>query len=186
MGDFIGVLLFFLFIFCVVFIKKVPPNTAVIIDRNNHYLKTVRKGFYFFRHGSDKVTTTISTNPHTQMYSQISETHDGLLYGLQYSVTYKVYNINSVLESLKSNRRSVNDIIQSCVHTSVGNFEKQDMARPSDLITEIKRRLAVNLDSFEIELISFDLYTPRSVSNSMRSEMFAPHISEGIKSIKYK
>ena len=178
-------------IICVViiiisFVRVVPKNTAIIIDRNEHYLKTVKKGFYFFNPKTDKITTTISILPHIQRYSQISETHDGLLYELYYSVTYRVGNINSVLESLKSNRRSVNDIIQSCVRTSTGNFEKEDMKNPHEFVDEIKRRLAVNMDSFEIELIDFNLYSSVQRPGSYRDKVFAPHISEGIKSIKYK
>ena len=60
------------------------------------------------------------------------------------------------------------------------------MERPNELIAEIKRRLAVNLDSFDIELLSFDLQRPSQVSVAQRKNIFAPHISEGIKSIKYK
>lgn len=183
-----GLIVFIIFLLIIFsnFIKLVPANTAIIVDRNHHYLKTKKKGFYFFNPATDKITTYISTNPHTQSFIQISESHDGLLFQLGYHVVYKASNVNQVLESLKSNRRSVNDIIQSCVHTSVANFEKTDLVKLKELIEEIKRRLSINLESFEITLISFDMGVPYQVPNSARKDIFAPHISEGIRSIKYK
>ena len=60
------------------------------------------------------------------------------------------------------------------------------MKNPNELVEEITRRLAVNMDSFEIELLNFSFISTRQVPNSFRDKVFAPHISEGIKSIKYK
>ncbi len=179
------IIIFILIVFLSTF-KHVPANSAIIVDRNSHYLKTVRRGFYRFNYSTDEITTQISTYPFTRGYIQISETHDGQLYNIVYSATYKVSNIEHVLESLKSNRRSVNDIIQSCVHTSVANFNWQDLDNRQELYDEINRRLSVNLDSFEIELIKFEIHSLRNVPESYRDKKFAPHISEGIRSIKYK
>ena len=41
------------------FIKFVPANTVIIVDRNSHYLKTKRSGMYLFNPATDKVTTKI-------------------------------------------------------------------------------------------------------------------------------
>ena len=180
------IIIFILIVVLTNFIKSVPASGAVIIDRNDHYLKTKKRGFYYFNPATDKVTTTISTFPITQTYTQFSESHDSNIFQNIYSVTYKVSNVEHVLESLKSNRRSVNDIIQSCVQTSFFNFETKDIKNPSELIEEIRRRLSVNLESFEITLISFDLHPPIQVAQSARKNLFKPHISEGIRSIKFK
>ena len=55
-------LIIIILIFLAPFIKKVPPHTVVIIDRNGHYLKTKSRGWFILL-PSDEVTTTISTTP---------------------------------------------------------------------------------------------------------------------------
>ena len=59
------------------FLKAVPANTVIIIDRNSHYLKTKKSGFYFFNPATDKVTTKISKYIINKNYSDFFETHDG-------------------------------------------------------------------------------------------------------------
>ena len=54
-------IIFLIIIFCVFCIKKVPPHTVIIVDKNSHYLKTKKSGFYIMLPGY-KVTTKISTN----------------------------------------------------------------------------------------------------------------------------
>lgn len=181
------VVVFILFIvFFSYYFRIVPPNTAIIVDRKSHFLKKKNHGFYFFNPSTDAVTTYISTTPYLKYYSQVSESHDGKLYRINYMVIYKADNINHVLERLQYNRRSIDDIIQSCVHTSASNFEKDDFNYKLEIVEEIKRRLSINLESFEISLLQFSISSATQIKESYRSELFAPHISEGIKSIKFE
>lgn len=177
------VLLFLLFLIST--FKKVPPNTAIIIDKDFHYYKTKKRGFYFVGNTRYKITTYISKTPHVAYYSQISETHDSKLLSLTYYVKYKVSNVDEVLERLKSNRRSVDDIIQSCVKTSLENFNFTDIYKGGDFSAEVSRRLAVNFAAFEIELINVSFTKAEVVLETYRDKVFAPHISQGDNPIKY-
>ncbi len=188
----LGVLSFFMFLFLLPLLDKLicrlkilPANTAIIIDRNFHYYKTIRRGFYFLKPSKDQITTYISEYPYTKMYVQNSETHNSVIFSLIYNVTYKVNNVEEVLERLKSNRRSVNDIIQSCVKSSIANFDAKDvMGAKNEFESEINRRLAISFAAFEIELINVEFL---SISVAPKeSELFEPHISRGDNPIKYK
>lgn len=182
---------FVLFVFVLIplmaIFRRVPPNTAIIVDKDFHYYKTKKRGFYFVGNTRYKITTYISKAPHVAYYSQISETHDGNLLSLTYWVEYKVSNVDEVLERLKSNRRSVDDIIQSCVKTSLENFNSTDIYKGggSDFSAEVSRRLAVNFAAFEIELINVYFTRTEAVSETYRDKVFAPHISQGDNPIKY-
>lgn len=188
----LGVLFFLMFLFLLPFLDKLicrlkilPTNTAIIIDRNFHYHKTIRKGFYFLNPSKDRITTYISNSPYTKMYVQNSESHNGVIFSLGYNVTYKVNNVEEVLERLKSNRRSVDDIIQSCVKTSIANFDaKYIMGIQNEFVSEINRRLAISFAAFEIELINVDFFKTSVAPEG--SEVFEPHISRGDDPIKYK
>ena len=54
-------IIFFIILFCVFCVRKVPPHTVIIIDKNSHYLKTKKSGYYIML-PNYKVTTKISTN----------------------------------------------------------------------------------------------------------------------------
>ena len=114
-------LIIILLIFLAPFVRKVPLNTVVIIDRNGHYLKTKRRGFYFL-FPSDEVTTTISTSPLVRTLTDYFETDDGKLIQATIFCRYQAHNLNNVLQALSNVRRSVDDIIKSSAHFAISNY----------------------------------------------------------------
>ncbi len=121
------VIAFIIFISLSPFLKKVPNKGAVIIDRNSHYHKQRRFGFYIFNPVTDFVTTIISTNPTTLSYTMVFETHDVKYVSINYSVTYKTDDVDLVLENLKSSRRSIYDIINSSFEYVTSSFMSSDL-----------------------------------------------------------
>ena len=114
-------LIIVIFIFLAPFIKKVQPNTVIIIDRNGHYLKTKHRGFYILL-PSDEVTTTISTSPLIRTLTDYFETDDGKLVQATISCRYYATNLTNVLQSLANVRRSIDDIIKSSAHFAISNY----------------------------------------------------------------
>ena len=114
-------LIIVIIIFLLPFIKKVPPHTVVIIDRNGHYLKTKYRGWYIL-FPSDEVTTTISTSPLTRNLTDYFETDDGKLVQATIFCRYHADNLANVLQSLANVRRSVDDIIKSSAHFAISNY----------------------------------------------------------------
>ena len=106
---FLGFVAIFIF---VIYIKRVPPHTVLIIDRDSHYLKTKKNGFYFFNPSRDKVTTEISKRKIRKNYINSFETHDGAIVIVQFSVEYHAEDIDSVLRALELVRRSVDDVLE--------------------------------------------------------------------------
>lgn len=167
------------------FIKKVPNNTALIIDRNTHYHKTVLHGFYTFNPRTDFVTTQISTSPTHVTYTNIFETHDSVFFNVTFSVSYKTSNVEKVLDSLKSSRRSIYDVINSTVDNEFFSFDAIGL-RNSAVHEEIKRKLASNLSSFYIDFINFQTISIQSIYEETGRKMkFKKHISNGDSPIKF-
>ena len=115
-----GIIIFVIIIILSVFVKVVPANSIIIVDRNSHYLKTKRGGFYFFNPSTDKVTTQISKLQTNKLYSDVFETHDGKLVRVVFCVTYHAEDLDEVLSALERVRRSIDDVMNSSVY-SAGN-----------------------------------------------------------------
>ena len=79
-----GGIILLIIIILLVYVRTVPANTAIIIDRDTHYHKTVRRGFYFMLPGRDKITTQVSTNKITKYYANNFETHDGKVVSISF------------------------------------------------------------------------------------------------------
>lgn len=167
------------------YIKKTPPNTALIIDRNTHYHKTVLHGFYLFNPKTDFITTQISTNTTQINYSSVFETHDSRFYHMNFSVSYKTNNIESVLDSLKSSRRSIYDVINSTISSTFFNFEARKLSE-IEFKEELLRELRSNLAAFYIELQNFKIISMSEIpANIGKDKKFKKHISQGNSPIKF-
>ena len=168
------------------YIKKTPPNTALIIDRNTHYHKTVLHGFYLFNPKTDFITTRISTDTAQINYSSVFETHDSRFYGINFYVSYKTNNIQSVLDSLKSSRRSIYDVVNETVSSIFFNYNSQNLSKIA-FRDEIIRELRSNLSAFYIELQDFKIYTLSELpANIGKERKFKKHISQGDSPIKFR
>lgn len=150
-------LIIFMLAFCV---KRVPKNTVYIIDKHTHYCKTVKNGYFYLNPVSHKITTKISTSPITITYSEIFETHDGLLYSVPFQVTYSTKNMEDVLYNLEKVRRSIDDIFQSCMYGAVRSLSKKSMTRAtleetfrSNLESEAMS-IGIDIDNFYIDVFS--------------------------------
>lgn len=172
-------LIFFVIILSICYLRIVPANTVVIVDRNSHYLKTKKRGIYFFNPQTDKITTEISTNRLSKYYSNFFETDDGVIVNVSFCATYHAENINNVLDSLKSARRSIYDIMNSSIYWAANNLNVKDIIDINNtllykeayekLISEA-RVLNINIDDFRITNIS-------QVANSADIKPFKPHLN---------
>lgn len=182
-------LIFLVVVLCTCYFRIVPSDTVVIVDRNSHYLKTKKNGIYFFNPKTDKVTTEISTNKLSKYYSNIFETDDGKLIHVSFYATYHAENINNVLNSLKSARRSIYDIMNSSIYWAANNLNEKDIIDQKNtllykeayekLISEA-RVLNINIDEFLITNIS-------RLVNSTNNEPFKPHLNSYTRGpIRYK
>lgn len=172
-------LIFLVIILCIGYIRIVPSNTVMIIDRNSHYLKTKKRGIFFFNPKTDKITTEISNHRLTKQYANFFETDDGMLIHVSFSATYHAENIDNVLDSLKSARRSIYDIMNSSIYWAANNLNAKDIMFSSNtllykeayekLISEA-RVLNINIDNFKITNIS-------QVTSRANIEPFKPHLN---------
>lgn len=167
------------------YVKKTPPNTALIIDRNTHYHKTVLHGFYLFNPKTDFITTQIATDTTQINYSSIFETHDSRFYVVNFSVSYKTNTIESVLDSLKSSRRSIYDVVNATISSTFFNFEARKLSG-IELKEEMLRELKSNLSAFYIELQDFRIISMSEIpANIGKEKKFKKHISQGNSPIKF-
>lgn len=176
------IMLFFLLI---INIGKVPPNTAIIIDRDTHYLKTVRRGFYFLL-PKDVITTTISTHKMTKHYTNYFETHDGYTFSVGFVATYHAEDIDAVLAALQSSRRSIDDIIESSVYWAINDLNGRDISKL--LLSEITPKLASEARELCIEIDDFSITSLHIAPNASNVKPFKPHLSGSSNSgpIKFK
>lgn len=166
-----------LFIFFVLpFLRKVPPNTVVIIDRNGHYLKTKHNGWYFLS-PSDKVTTTISTRPVSRTLSNFYETDDGKIVHATISCRYHAHNLTNVLQALSNVRRSVDDIIQSSAYFAINNYTFSDImgVHNHEFSDRVKDNLVSEFSSIGISLSNMQIYVSPTASAGVAC--FRPHES---------
>lgn len=157
-------------------IGKVPSNTAIIIDRDTHYLKTVRRGFYFLLH-KDVITTKISTYKTTKRYSNYFETHDGYTFLIDFVATYHAEDIDAVLAALQSARRSIDDIIESSVYWAINNLNGRDISKLllseiSPKLTSEARELCIKIDDFAVTFLHI-------APDASHVKPFKPHLSGG-------
>ncbi len=158
------------------FIKKVPSNTVIIIDRNGHYLKTLNKGFFILR-PSDEITTRISKTPTLRTLTDYFETDDGKIVCATILCRYHADNIPNVLQALGNVRRSVDDIIKSSAHFAISNFPIQYII--GNNTAEFSEKVRTNLIS-EFNSIGISMsYLKIQVSNATYSGVsaFRPHES---------
>lgn len=177
MGSFIFLIIIFGLMFAGAFIKVVPENTVVIVDRNTHYLKTKTKGCYLCNPKTDKVTTTISTRQLYKSYAENFETHDGKIVRVFFNVRYHTDNIDAVLDSLKSARRSIDDVMNSSVYWAVNNLTYKDFRNKMDiLIQEVAPKILSEAIVLNIKIDQFNITNITDVY-AQNIKPFKPHLS---------
>jgi len=187
--EFSGLIIFGVIIFIVIlsqYIKSVPPNTILIIDRNTHYLKTKRRGLYFFNPKTDKITTKISTSPVTENVINTYKTHDDCYYRLQYSVVYNSTDIEMTISSLQDSKRSVYDIINCALEATVASLSRNDMNYKVDINEVAFKQLEYMLEPFYIDVTGFKLISRNERGAQVGAEeLFRKHVSRGDNPVGY-
>ncbi len=180
MTNLISLALFFGIFVLAARIRKVPSNTVHIIDRNTHYLKTVRKGYYFFNPSTDKVTTKISTSPIYTTYSNYYESEDGKAVRVIFNISYSASNLEDVLYNLDKTRRSIDDVLQGAMYHAVISL-KSPMINEVSLNNEFKRNLesqalplCIKINSYKITYLDLNRYSKNTV------KLFTPHKSRSL------
>lgn len=168
----------FLIIILSNFIKIVPKNTVIIVDRNSHYLKTKRHGMYLFWPATDKITTRISTNKLYKLYTNDFETHDGKIVRIPFSVEYHANNLEAVLDSLKSARRSIDDIMNASVYWAVNNLCLSDFHSQTHILdNEIRPKLLSEARELNIQIDKFYIASITDVTTLPGVKPFKPHLN---------
>lgn len=176
--DFLIIILIIVFIITGSFIKTVPANTVIIVDRNSHYLKTKRSGFYFFNPSTDKITTQISKSKISKSYIENFETHDGKLVRVSFEVEYHAQNMDDVLAALESVRRSVDDVMNGSIYWSVNNLSLSDFANtPITLLSEVKPKLISEATELKIIIDDFQINNITALPYGVNITPFKPHLS---------
>ncbi len=158
------------------FLRKVPPHTLIIIDRNAHYLKTKRSGFYFLW-PMDKVTTTVSRTPITRTLTDYFETDDGKVISATVSCRYQASNLDIVQQSLSNIRRSVDDIIKSAAYFAIGNYTFAHIVRLSnhEFTDKVRDNLKSELESIGVSVLASHVSITPTVVYGL--PCFKPHVS---------
>lgn len=158
------------------FIKKVPYNTVVIIDRNGHYLKTKHSGWYILW-PSDEVTTTISTSPLQRSLTDYFETDDGKLVQATIFCRYQAHNLTNVLQALENVRRSVDDIIKSSAHFAISNYPINHIMgiNNQEFTEKVRSNLIDEFNSIGITLSNMRISV--SLTQTYGKAAFRPHES---------
>lgn len=162
----------------IIFVRVVPANTIVIIDRKGHYLKTRRFGLYLTNPLTDKITTQISTERLTKMYSNYFETHDGKIVQVSFQATYHAKDLNAVIDGLASARRSIDDVIISSVYWSVNNLMGDAfIGSSSELYNDAYRKLLSEAQELNITIDDFKTSKPIFINYTNNIKPFKPHLS---------
>ena len=179
MGGLLEILIFLIFIlFATGIIRFVPANTVYIIDRNSHYLKTKKAGIFFFWPSTDKVTTRISTSHIYKYYTNDFETHDGKIVRVSFNVDYYAENLEAALNSLRSARRSVDDIMNSSVYWAVRALNFSDFYnKPDALKFELLQKLMTEAIELSIVVSKFNITSIMDTTNYPNVKPFKPHLS---------
>ncbi len=174
--EFIFPIIFIVTIYLSFYIRKVPPKTVVIIDKNRHYYKTLRRGYYFL-FSNRKVTTKISERELSRSLAEKFETYDGQPIIATITCAYKTDNLESVIESLSQVRRSIDDIILSSVYYTVKNFRKNDLVNASEEFkTSVLDNLTRELSEIGVSRTSTHISITAPVS-IYPINYFKPHVS---------
>ncbi|MBQ9280119.1 MAG: hypothetical protein IJ215_03640 [Clostridia bacterium] len=171
-------IIFFVVIISLSFIRKVPTNTVLIIDRHSHYLKTKRRGFYFFNPATDKITTEIAKRHITKQYIDNFETHDGYIARIAFTVEYHAENIEAVLQALASARRSVDDVMNGAIYWAARNLSLSDFKNTSiALMNEARPILISESGELEVKIDQFYINNITPIPSSAHVPVFRPHTS---------
>ena len=173
LADHIISILVILIIIIKVTIKRVPKDTVYIIDKHTHYHKTVKNGYFFLNPISHTITTKISTNPLTNNYSDIYETNDGKSVLVSFSITYSASNMEDILYNLEKVRRSIDDIIKSCMYGAMLALNSKIISKEV-VISEFTSNLESQAMSFGLNIHGFNIYQLSFASQSVRLP-FKPH-----------
>ncbi len=167
------------------FRKVCLPNTAIIIDRNTHYFKTIRAGSRAKRYSlrpTDMVTSVISTKDVNQEYTNIFVTHDNRYYRIHYFVSYQCEDIDTVLNALQDSRRSIYDIINNAVSIAVKSLSASDFSAYSAtrLRDTMYSQIESMLEPFYIDFKKFVIDSIVFVDESIgEKNVFVKHESQG-------
>ena len=162
-------------------VRKVPANTTIIIDRNTHFHKKKSYGYYTLNSKTDVITTKVSPYDVTETYNNVFETHDSAFFRIGFEVTYKSENVEMTLSSLEDSRRSIYDIVNCSMETSIAACRGMDLQIKTDL-DGLKRSMFSQLENmlepFYIDVINLRLLrmTPVDAETGMRVK-FNRHIS---------
>ena len=168
-------IIIFLVIIFLCFVRKVPPNTVLIIDKNSHYHKTKRNGYYLLTKGC-KVTTMISTNTLTRTLTDLYETYDGQAASITVNCAYKAADLDVVLESLSNIRRSIDDIIKSSAYFAANNYNGQDIKRETaEFANKIRDNLVSELSTLGVTLVGLSVTS--QIYQYPSKKYFKPHVS---------
>ena len=163
-------------------IKKVPANTTIIIDRNTHFHKKKRHGYYFFNPKIDKITTMVSAYPIEERYINVFKTHEDSYYNVNFTMTYVSNEPEQTLDSLSDSRRSIYDIANCAVETLFGTLTRKEIATTT--LEELNTRLFHQLES-TLEYFYIDVTEARIINYSLVGEeegkylLFNRHESSG-------
>ena len=168
-------IIIFLVIIILCFVRKVPPNTVLIIDKNSHYHKTKRNGFYLLTKGC-KITTIISTNTLTRTLNDLYETYDGKPASITINCAYKAADLDAVLDSLSNIRRSIDDIIKSSAYFAATNYNGNDIIRESaEFVNKIRDNLISELNTISVTLVGLSVTT--QIYQYPTKTYFKPHVN---------
>ncbi len=170
-------IVFFIILFCIFCVRKVPSNTIIIVDKNSHYLKTKKSGYYIML-PHYKVTTKISTNKLFRNLQDCYETYDGQAAIISVTCGYQSTDLQNTIDTLANVRRSIDDIIKSSVYFAVGNHNAFDI---KILTEEFKMKVFDNmrLELDEIGVILTDFSIRAAIPTMPQAPLvyFKPHIS---------
>ena len=186
LGPLIAIVLFILFVNIYPRVKKVPPNTVIIIDRNSHFHKKKRHGYYYLNPKTDMVTTRISRNPIVENYSNTFITHDGVYYNVNYRFKYSAEDVEMVLSSLEDSRRSIYDVVNCAVETTIGSLTSREMDNSRyDIDIALFKQLEAMLEPFYIDVTQINMISRSKLSPDWGEKyLFRKHISNGDNPIK--
>lgn len=176
-AEFLPIIIFLLIPIFVVFgkmIKRVPKDTVYIIDKHTHYHKTVKNGFFFLNPVTHTITTKISTNPITVRYTDTFETEDGKNIFVSFYVTYSAKNMEDILYNLEKVRRSIDDILKSCMYSTMLSLNSKVISKAL-IMRVFKYNLESQAMSIGLNIHNFDVIQISNVSPTLTSKPFKPH-----------
>ena len=176
-------LMIFAFIILVILlfrIRRVPRGTVYIVDRNTHYHKTVKHGFFFFNPITDRITTEISITPKTKQYQNYYETEDGKVCLIVLAITYSAQDVEDVLYNLSATRRSIDDVIQGAMYHAVLSLRIPEI-NVQTLSREFERNISSQVLGLCINVHNFNIkYLDKASYRLQQVNVFKPHKSRSL------